>query len=102
MKSGTPSSPPPLRSVRLLDQLRERIRYRHYSLSTERSYAYWVRAYVRFHGLRHPREMGGPEVEAFLSHLANQRGASASRHKQALAALLFLYRNVLGQELPWM
>jgi hypothetical protein len=73
----------------LLDQLRERIRYRHYSLSTERSYAYWVRWFIRFHGLRHPRELGGAEVEAFLSHLANQRAASASTHKQALAALLF-------------
>ena len=98
MESGTPS----LRSVRLLDQLRERLRYRHYSLSTERSYAYWVRSYIRFHGLRHPREMGGREVEAFLSHVANQRGASASTHKQALSALLFLYRHVLDVELPWM
>jgi integron integrase len=88
--------------VRLLDQLRERIRYRHYSLSTERSYAHWVRAFIRFHNLRHPREMGVGEVEAFLSHLANQRQASASTHKQALAALLFLYRHVLDQELPWM
>jgi integron integrase len=103
MESGRPHRPPPpLRSVRLLDQLRERIRYRHYSLSTERSYAYWVRAFIRFHGLRHPQEMGVREVEAFLSHLANQREASASTHKQALAALLFLYRHVLDQELPWM
>jgi integron integrase len=94
--------PPPLRSTRLLDQLRERIRYRHYSLSTEKSYAYWVRAYIRFHGLRHPSTMGGPEVEAFLSHIANQRGASASTHKQALSALPFLYRQVLDVELPWM
>jgi integron integrase len=110
MQSGRPPhpprqlhpTPPPLRAVRLLDQLRERIRYRHYSLSTERSYAHWVRAFIRFHGLRHPREMGVREVEAFLSHLANQREASASTHKQALAALLFLYGNVLDQELPWM
>jgi hypothetical protein len=97
-----PGTPPPLRSVRLLDQLRERIRYRRYSLSTERSYVYWVRWFVRFHGLRHPRELGGTEFEAFLSHLANQRAASASTHKQALAALLFLYKQVLGVELPWM
>ena len=99
MKSGTP---PPLRSTRLLDQLRERIRYRHLSLSTERSYAYWVRSFIRFHGLRHPRELGGVDVEAFLSHLANKQAASASTHKQALAALLFLYRHVIGAELPWM
>jgi len=96
------SIPPPLRSTRLLDQLRERIRYRHYSLSTERSYAYWVRYFVRFHGLRHPRELGVADVEAFLSHLANARAASASTHKQALAALLFLYKHVLNIELPWM
>ena len=99
MKSGTP---PPLRSTRLLDQLRERIRYRHLSLSTEQSYAYWVRRFIRFHGLRHPRDLSGVEVEAFLSHLANERKASASTHKQALAALLFLYKHVLATELPWM
>jgi integron integrase len=99
MKSGTP---PLLRSTRLLDQLRERIGYRHLSLSTERSYAYWVRSFVRFHGLRHPRELGGVDVEAFLSHLANKQAASASTHKQALAALLFLYRHVIGVDLPWM
>jgi len=99
MKSDTP---PPLRAVRLLDQLRERIRYRHYSLSTEKSYAYWVRNFILFHGKRHPRELGGAQVEAFLTHLANQRAASASTHKQALAALLFLYRHVLELELPWM
>jgi integron integrase len=93
---------PPLRSTRLLDQLRERIRYSHYSLSTERSYVYWARGFIHFHGLRHPREMGGPEVAAFLSHLANYREASASTHKQALAALLFLYKQVLGMDLPWM
>lgn len=99
MKSSTL---PPLRSTRLLDQVRERVRYQHYSLSTEHSYVQWVRRYVRFHGLRHPRDLGGQEVEAFLSHLANQRQCSASTHKQALAALLFLYRQVLGVDLPWM
>lgn len=93
---------PPLRSTRLLDQLRERIRYRHYSLSTEHAYVYWTRVFIRFHRLRHPRDMGAAEVEAFLSHLANQRKASASTHKQALSALLFLYRQVLEVDLPWM
>ena len=93
---------PPLRSTRLLDQLRERIRYRHLSLSTERSYAYWIRSFIRFHGLRHPRELGGAEVEAFLSDLANKHAAAPSTHKQALAALLFLYKHVIGVELPWM
>lgn len=94
--------PAPLRSTRLLDQLRERIRYRHLSLSTEHSYAHWIRSFVRFHGLRHPRELGGSEVEAFLSHLVNMQAASASTHKQALAALLFLHKHVIGAELPWM
>lgn len=95
-------APPPLRSTRLLDQLRERLRYAHYSLSTERSYVYWVRGFIRFHALRHPREMGAPEVESFLSWLANRHGASVSTHKQALAALLFLYKRVLDVDLPWM
>ncbi|MDR3386715.1 MAG: integron integrase [Rudaea sp.] len=99
MRAGTP---PPLRSLRLLDQVRERLRYHHYSLSTERLYIMWIRTYIRFHGLRHPREMGQVEVERFLCHLANERRASASTHKQALAALLFLYKQVLDIDLPWM
>ena len=93
---------PPLRSVRLLDQVRERIRYRHYSLSTEKVYLYWVRFFIRFHGVRHPREMGATEVEAFLSWLTTERCVSISTHKQALSALLFLYREVLEIDLPWM
>lgn len=93
---------PPLQSSRLLDQLRERIRYKHYSLRTEQAYVYWVRFFVRSQGLRHPRDMGAPEVEAFLSMLANERHVSASTHSQALSALLFLYREVLDLALPWM
>jgi integron integrase len=88
--------------MRLLDQLREAVRYLHYSIRTEEAYVQWVRAFIRFHGLRHPREMGKAEVEAFLSHLANARKVSPSTHKQALSALLFLYRQVLSIELPWM
>ena len=84
------SSPlPPLRSARLLDQLRERIRYDHYSLRTEQSYVHWVRRFVHFHALRHPKEMGGVEVETFLAHLANARHVSPSTHHQALCALLY-------------
>jgi integron integrase len=93
---------PPLQSQRLLDQLRERIRYLHYSIRTEQAYVYWVDAFVRFHGVRHPAEMAGPEVESFLSWLANERTVAAATHKQALSALLFLYQKVLGQDLPWM
>jgi integron integrase len=87
---------------RLLDQLRERIRYLHYSIRTEQSYVYWVDAFVRFHGMRHPAEMAGREVEGFLSWLANERKVAAATHKQALSALLFLYQKVLGQDIPWM
>ncbi len=95
------STHPPLRSTRLLDQLRERIRYDHYRLKTEQSYVQWVRRFVHFHALRHPKEMGGLEVESFLAHLANARQVSLSTHHQALCALLYLYRHVLGVELPW-
>lgn len=90
------------RPPRLLDQMRAQIRTAHYSLSTEKSYLHWVRAFIRFHALRHPREMGGVEVAAFLTHLASALRASESTHRQALSALLFLYRKVLGQDLPWM
>lgn len=85
-----------------MDRLRERIRYLHYSLRTEQAYVYWVRCYIRFHRMRHPADMGGAEVETFLSWLAGVRKVSASTHKQALSSLLFLYGRVLGVELPWM
>lgn len=93
---------PPLQSVRLLDQLRERIRYLHYCLRTEQAYLYWVRFFIRWHGMRHPREMGAPQIEAFLTMLATDRKVSASTHNQALSALLFLYREVLDIDLPWL
>jgi len=95
-------SKPPLTSVRLLEQVRERIRYMHYSLRTEQAYVRWVRMFVRWAGMRHPRELGGAEVEGFLSDLANERKVAASTHRQALHALLFLYREVLDVELPWL
>ena len=93
---------PTLKSLRLLDQVRERIRYCHYSLRTEQNYIYWIRFFISFSGLLHPREMGAPEVEAFLTHLASERKVSPATHRQALAALLFLYRHVLDVQLPWM
>ena len=102
MKPGTP----PLQSTRLLDQVRERIRYLHYSLSTEQTYLYWVRFFIRWSGrggtMRHPRDIGAPGVEAFLSMLATERKVSASTHNQALSAVLFLYREVLAIDLPWL
>ena len=93
---------PPLKSVRLLDRLRERLRYAHYSLRTEKTYVYWARFFVRFHRMRHPKDMGSTDVESFLSFLANERHVSPSTHRQALAAILYLYKEVLGIELPWM
>ena len=93
---------PPLQATRLLSQVQERLRYLHYSLRTEQSYVYWIRFFVSFPGLRHPREMGKAEVEAFLSMLATERKVSASTHSQALSALLFLYKEVLDQALPWL
>jgi integron integrase len=101
MKSSTPTLPP-LKAVKVLDQLRERIRYLHYSIRTEEVYVYWVREFIRFHGRRHPVSLGGNAVEAFLSWLANTRQVAVSTHKQALAALLFFYGKVLGIDLPWM
>jgi integron integrase len=80
--------------------LRERIRMRHYSYRTEVAYSDWVRRFLRFHGMRHPRELGGTHVAEFLSSLANQRHVAASTQNQALAALLFLYKEVLRVELP--
>jgi integron integrase len=88
-------------SPKLLDRLRRCIRDRHYSVRTERAYVYWARWYIRFHGLRHPMEMGALEVQAFLSFLANERQVSVSTHHQALCALLFLYKTVLGIDLAW-
>ena len=86
----------------LLDALRERLRYMHYSLRTEEAYVHWVRAFVRWSGMRHPRELGNVEVQRFLVMLANERRVAASTHRQALSALLFLYREVLGVDMPWL
>ena len=82
--------------------MRAEIRLRHYSISTEEAYVDWSRRYILFHNKRHPQEMGAEEVTAFLSHLANERNVSASTQNQAKSALLFLYREVIGIELPWL
>jgi len=92
------SSPPP----RLLDRVRDRLRLKHYSLRTETSYIGWIKRYIHFHGKRHPAEMGRVEAEAFLTSLAVDRNVAAATQNQALSALLFLYREVLGVELPWL
>jgi integron integrase len=87
---------------RLLDLVRDRIRLRHYSLRTERAYVSWVRRFIIANGRRHPRELGGAEVERFLTELAARDDVASGTQNQALAALLFLYREVLGIKLPWM
>jgi integron integrase len=87
------------RPRKLLDQVRDAIRLKHYSYRTEQSYVGWIRRYILFHSKQHPKDMGGAEVEAFLTHLAVERHVSASTQNQAFSALLFLYRNVLHQDL---
>ena len=87
---------------RLLDQVRARMRLRHYSLRTEQAYLYWIRRYIRLNLPNHPRELDGAAVEAFLTRLAVRDHVAASTQNQALSALLFLYREVLGIELAWM
>ncbi len=88
--------PPP---KKLLDPAREVIQAKHYSYRTEESYVQWIRRYILFHDKRHPKDMGTPEIEAFLTHLAITDKVSASTQHHALSALLFLYRQVLRLEL---
>ncbi len=83
---------------RLLDQVRTRIRYLHYSYKTEQSYVQWIRRFILFHNKRHPKDMGAEEITAYLNYLANQRHVAASTQNQALNAVLFLYKEVLHQD----
>ena len=94
--AGAPQPP------RLLEAVRNKLRANHYSLRTETAYVGWIRRFIKANRMRHPRELGGPEVEMFLTHLAVRGNVAASTQNQALAALLFLYRQVLGVDLPWM
>jgi site-specific recombinase XerD len=87
---------------KLLEQVRNAIRTRHYSLRTEQTYIQWIKQYIIFNSKRHPSDLGAAEVSAFLSYLAVSRNVAASTQNQALAAILFLYRHVLKQELPWL
>lgn len=91
-------TPPP----KLLDQVRDRIRLKHYSLRTEQAYLGWIKRYIIFHNKRHPAEMGRIELESFLTSLAVERNVSASTQTQALSALLFLYKEVLQLDFPWL
>ena len=83
---------------KLMDQVRNLIRAKHYSIRTEEAYVGWIRKFILFHGKRHPKEMGEDEISAFLTHLAVNRNVASSTQNQAFNALLFLYRNVLGME----
>jgi integron integrase len=86
----------------LIEEVRRRLRFKHYSLRTEQAYVGWIRRFIFANGKRHPRTLGGAEVERFLSALANEGDVAAGTQNQALSALLFLYREVLGIELAWM
>ena len=87
---------------RLMDLVRASLRVAHYALSTERTYCHWIKRYILFHNKRHPVEMDAAEVQAFLSHLATAERVSASTQNQAMHAVLYLYKQVLGIELPWL
>jgi site-specific recombinase XerD len=87
---------------KLLDQVRSHMRLRHYSRRTEQTYLFWIKRFIRFHGLRHPAELAQEEVTAFLTHLASERNVAASTQNQALSAIRFLHREVLEVQLPWL
>ncbi|MEZ5659898.1 MAG: integron integrase [Burkholderiaceae bacterium] len=97
-----PIEPAVLTSPTVLGRVRECVRYLHYSRSTEKTYLYWIRKFLRFYGMRHPAQMGQKEVESFLRWLADDQRVSPSTHRQALAAILLLYSKVLQLELPWL
>src|SRR5256885_10577026 len=100
--TGNSRVSPATGQTRLSDRLRGAIRWGGYGRRTEKAYWYWIRYFIHFHGKRHPAEMGAAEVTAFLSWLATVRNVAAATQNQALSALLFLYKHVLGQDLPWL
>ncbi len=89
------------RPKKLLEQVQDVIRLKHYSYQTEKTYIYWIRRYILFHNKRHPKDMGSKEIEEFLTHLAVNENVAASTQNQALYAVLFLYKEVLKQDLDW-
>jgi len=94
---STTTNPP-----KLLDQVRNKLRVKHYSIRTEQSYTDWIKRYILFNGKRHPNELGGQDVESFLTHLAVEGKVAAATQNQAKSAILFLYREVLAVDLPWL
>ncbi len=93
---------PAIQQPRLMDRVRESLRRHRYALSTERTYCHWIKRFIFFHDKRHPAEMGAAEVEAFLTHLATAENVAASTQNQAMHAVLYLYKQVLDVELPWL
>jgi integron integrase len=91
-----------IQQPRLLEQVVAKLRVKHYSMRTEKAYVDWIKRYILHHGKRHPKDMGVAEVEAFLTHLAVERNVSASTQNQAKSAILYLYKEVLGIDLPWL
>ncbi|PKO24588.1 MAG: integron integrase [Betaproteobacteria bacterium HGW-Betaproteobacteria-8] len=89
-------------SPKLLDQVRDKLRVKHYAIRTEQSYVDWIKRYIYFHDKTHPKDLGAQDVEAFLTHLAVVGNVAASTQNQAKSALLFLYREVLEIQLPWL
>jgi len=102
MPSSMPAAATQGKPKKLLDQVRDIMRFKHYSLRTERTYWDWIARFIRFHGKRHPAEMGAEEVSQFLTHLAREGEVAASTQNQALSALLFLYKEVLKHEIGWL
>src|SRR5437667_11285112 len=96
--TSVPPAVPGSKPKKILDRTMDVLRLKHYSLRTERSYCDWIERFIRFHRLRHPREMGVTEITQFLTHLARIGNVSAATQNQALSALLFLYQKVLKQE----
>ncbi len=101
LNAGAPPGSAPERP-KLLDQVRDAVRRKHYSYRTEETYVHWIKRFIYFHGKRHPRELGEPQVTAFLNYLARERNVAASTQNQALSALLFLYKEVLVRPLDWL
>jgi site-specific recombinase XerD len=100
---NTPIQTEPItQQPKLLEQVVAKMRVKHYSLRTEKTYVGWIKRFIWHHGKRHPKDMGVVEIEAFLTYLAVARNVSASTQNQAKSALLYLYKEVLAVELPWL
>src|SRR5215510_3721690 len=96
MPTNTPAS---TKEKKLLDQVRDAIRTKHYSYRTEQAYLEWIKRFILFHGKRHPKDMGAPEVHAYITYLAAERNIASSTQNQALSAIAFLYKQVLQQDI---